>query len=150
MSSQVSDLYKKYNDMIDELKKLKEDHDSIIEKIDKVKLENKDLQSEIILLVKQVASLEKIVHTYHMNAKNAPKAYEKNYDDVASTNTSPGKVAGATDSRSVNPLLRSRSKDPSSQYYIINPRTKQIIKNPNYTPSTSSDDKPKDDEDAPF
>lgn len=150
MSSQVSDLYKKYNDMIDELKKLKEDHDSIIEKIDKVKLENKDLQSEIILLVKQVASLEKIVHTYHMNAKNAPKAYEKNYDDVASTNTSPGKVAGTTDSRSVNPLLRSRSKDPSSQYYIINPRTKQIIKNPNYTPSTSSDDKPKDDEDAPF
>lgn len=145
MSSQVSDLYKKYNDMIDELKKLKEDHDSIIEKIDKVKLENKDLQSEIILLVKQVASLEKIVHTYHMNAKNTPKT-----DDVATTNTSPGKTAGATDSRSVNPLLRSRSKDPSSQYYIINPRTKQIIKNPNYTPSTSSDDKPKDDEDAPF
>lgn len=136
MSSQVSDLYKKYNDLIEELKSIREENKDLLDKVDKVRLENKDLQSEIILLVKQMATLEKLVHTKYMNSgPGAPKVYEKNYDDSG---------------KSPSPL-QPKPRDRSQQYYIVNPRTKQVIKNPDYKPAGVNDhfDDSADD-DVPF
>jgi len=140
MSSQVSDLYKKYHDLIKELDDIKLEHKSLIDKIDKVKLENKDLQSEIILLVKQMASLEKLVHTKYMNTgPGSPSTPD--YDDAG--NPTRPTIKG-------NPIP-ARSKDRTHQYYIINPRTKQIVKNPDYKPKPADDQisDPTDD-DPPF
>jgi hypothetical protein len=150
MSSQVSDLYKKYNDLVDQFNDLKNVNKDILYQVDKVKLENKDLQSEIILLVKQMASLEKLVHTKYMNSgPGAPKAYEVNYDDAGNPRVMSGK-------KHANMLKKRQSKDKSHQYYIVNPRTKQIVRNPDY--HKPSDNDPVDtqdhddfgDDDVPF
>ena len=59
MSTQVSDLYKKHHEVSDNIKSIQESIKDLAEELDKAKAENKGLQSEIILLVKQIASLEK-------------------------------------------------------------------------------------------
>lgn len=153
MSSQVSDLYKKYQDLVKELNDIKAEHKDLLDKVDKVKLENKDLQSEIILLVKQMASLEKLVYTKYMNSgPGAPKTGDPGKDDdtlnqTGSASWTHGKVKGDPGIDPLQPKPRDRSK----QYYIINPRTKQIVRNPDYKPADANDhfDDSADD-DVPF
>jgi len=66
----------------DELTQLKKDSGGMLDQMQRIKLENKDLQSESILLATQLAALEKIVHAYQMNAKTSPTTIpSKNYDD---------------------------------------------------------------------
>ena len=154
MSSQVSDLYKKYNDLIEELKSIRKENKDLLDKVDKVRLENKDLQSEIILLVKQMATLEKLVHTKYMNSgPGAPKVYEKNYDDVGKDDDTLNQTGSAswTHGRVKGDPLTPKPRDRSKQYYIVNPRTKQIIRNPDYKPADANDhfDDSADD-DVPF
>ena len=69
MSTQVSDLYKKHHEVSDNIKSIQESIKDLAEELDKAKAENKGLQSEIILLVKQIASLEKIVDTLNLAQK---------------------------------------------------------------------------------
>ena len=69
MSTQVSDLYKKHHEVSDDIKSIQESIKDLAEELDKAKAENKGLQSEIILLVKQIASLEKIVDTLNLAQK---------------------------------------------------------------------------------
>ena len=69
MSTQVSDLYKKHHEVSDNIKSIQESIKDLTEELDKAKAENKGLQSEIILLVKQIASLEKIVDTLNLAQK---------------------------------------------------------------------------------
>jgi hypothetical protein len=69
MSTQVSDLYKKHHEVSDNIKSIQESIKDLAEELDKAKAENKGLQSEIILLVKQIASLEKIVNILNLAQK---------------------------------------------------------------------------------
>ena len=69
MSTQVSDLYKKHHEVSDNIKSIQESIKDLAEELDKAKAENKGLQSEIILLVKQIASLEKIVDMLNLAQK---------------------------------------------------------------------------------
>ena len=69
MSTQVSDLYKKHHEVSEDIKSIQESIKDLTEELDKAKAENKGLQSEIILLVKQIASLEKIVDTLNLAQK---------------------------------------------------------------------------------
>jgi len=69
MSTQVSDLYKKHHEVSDDIKSIQESIKDLTGELDKAKAENKGLQSEIILLVKQIASLEKIVNTLNLAQK---------------------------------------------------------------------------------
>ena len=69
MSTQVSDLYKKHHEVSDDIKSIQESIKDLAEELDKAKAENKGLQSEIILLVKQIASLEKIVNILNLAQK---------------------------------------------------------------------------------
>jgi len=69
MSTQVSDLYKKHHEVSDNIKSIQESIKDLAKELDKAKAENKGLQSEIILLVKQIASLEKIVDTLNLAQK---------------------------------------------------------------------------------
>ena len=69
MSTQVSDLYKKHHEVSDNIKSIQESIKDLAEELNKAKAENKGLQSEIILLVKQIASLEKIVNILNLAQK---------------------------------------------------------------------------------
>lgn len=69
MSTQVRDLYNKHHEVSEEIKSLKESIKDLTEGLVKAKSDNKGLQSEIILLVKQIAALEKIVGALHLAQK---------------------------------------------------------------------------------
>ena len=159
MGSQVSDLYKKYNDLVDQFNDLKKANKDILDQVDKVKLENKDLQSEIILLVKQMATLEKLVHTKYMNSgpgAPAPKAYEVNYDDAGNPQKPIYQPRVMSGKKQADMLKKPQSKDRSHQYYVVNPRTKQIVRNPDYhkphdnDPIDTQDHDDFGDDDVPF
>jgi hypothetical protein len=87
MSTQVSDLYKKHHEVSEDIKSIQESIKDLTEELDKAKAENKGLQSEIILLVKQIASLEKIVDTLNLAQKLKDQKDEQ--DAKANVKTGP-------------------------------------------------------------
>ena len=87
MSTQVSDLYKKHHEVSEDIKSIQESIKDLTEELDKAKTENKGLQSEIILLVKQIASLEKIVDTLNLAQKLKDQKDEQ--DAKANVKTGP-------------------------------------------------------------
>lgn len=87
MSTQVSDLYKKHHEVSKDIKSIQESIKDLTEELDKAKAENKGLQSEIILLVKQIASLEKIVDTLNLAQKLKDQKDEQ--DAKANVKTGP-------------------------------------------------------------
>ena len=90
MSTQVSDLYKKHHEVSDDIKSIQESIKDLTGELDKAKAENKGLQSEIILLVKQIASLEKIVNTLNL----AQKLRDQKDADDAKADPSAGVKSG--------------------------------------------------------
>jgi|APSaa5957512576_1039674.scaffolds.fasta_scaffold49210_2 hypothetical protein len=138
MSTQVSDLYKKHHEVSDNIKSIQESIKDLAEELIRAKAENKGLQSEIILLVKQIASLEKIVNTLNL----AQKLQDQKAADVkSSTPVAPGIAPRASTTvkghGDANTPLSIPPKDNSA--YVVDPK-KGIVPNPNYKPPTTDKD----------
>ena len=163
MSTQVSDLYKKHHEVSDNIKSIQESIKDLAEELDKAKAENKGLQSEIILLVKQIASLEKIVDMLNLAQKlKDQKDDQDTKADVkpvppgsppgtsyATGTVAPGiapranttvKSAGSVDS---NNTSTGTPADPIKEPYWIN-STKGIVRNPKYVNPSDAKQKGKD------
>ena len=110
MSTQVSDLYKKHHEVSDDIKSIQESIKDLTGELDKAKAENKGLQSEIILLVKQIASLEKIVNTLNL----AQKLRDQKDADDAKADPSAGVKSGPVVSIPPMPYATPKPVIPSS------------------------------------
>ena len=168
MSTQVRDLYNKHHEVSEEIKSLKESIKDLTEGLDKAKTDNKGLQSEIILLVRQIAALEKIVGAVHLAQKLKD---QKDMADKAVANKTPGTTTpggiyvppgivpsptniakGHGDANTppstpnIIPGQSSMGADSKGQPYWINDPTKGIVKNPNYIHPGNRDDKKNGDD----
>ena len=167
MSTQVRDLYNKHHEVSEDIKSLKDSIKILNEELDKTKSDNKSLQSEILLLVKQLASLEKIVNVLHLAQKLKD---QKVTADKAAVGTpvgtttaggiyvppgvsSPTNVAKGHGDANTPPSTpntvpgQSMGVDTKGQPYWINDPVKGIVKNPDYIHSNTNDKK--DDDDKP-
>jgi len=170
MSTQVRDLYNKHHEVSEDIKLLKNSIKILNEELDKTKSDNKSLQSEILLLVKQLASLEKVVNVLHLAQKLKD---QKNIADKAAAGTpvgtttaggiyvppgivpSPTNVAKGHGDANTPPSTpniisgqSSMGADSKGQPYWINDPVKGIVKNPNYIHSNTNDKKNDDDNPA--
>jgi hypothetical protein len=162
MSTQVSDLYKKHHEVSDNIKSIQESIKDLTGGLDKAKAENKGLQSEIILLVKQIASLEKIVNILNLaqklrDQKDADPSADVKSGPVVSipplphatpkpvvtgtvatghgdANTPPSspKTSGTVDSNASIGTPAGVQQPQDREPYWINDSAKGIIKNPKY------------------
>lgn len=168
MSTQVRDLYNKHHEVSEDIKSLKDSIKILNEELDKAKSDNKSLQSEILLLVKQLASLEKIVNVLHLAQKLKD---QKVIADKAAAGTpvgtttaggiyvppgvsSPTNVAKGHGDANTPPSTpntvpgQSMGVDTKGQPYWINDPVKGIVKNPDYIHSNTNDKKDDDDNSA--
>ena len=165
MSTQVRDLYNKHHEVSEEIKSLNESIKNLTEGLDKAKSDNKSLQSEIILLVKQIAALEKIVGALHLAQKLKD---QKDMADKAVVNKTPGtttpggiyvppgivpsptsivKGHGDANTPPSTPNTapgQTMGADSKGQPYWINDPSKGIVKNPNYIHPTDAQKKGED------
>lgn len=172
MSTQVSDLYKKHNEVSEDIKSIQESIKDLTGELDKAKAENKGLQSEIILLVKQIASLEKIVNTLNLAQKLKD---QKDEQDAKADNATPAVKSGSvapvpSPSPYATPKLAPPSSSPSTgadkghgdvdtppsspktagavdnnkEPYWINDPAKGIMRNPKYVNPRDANQKGKD------
>ena len=163
MSTQVRDLYNKHHEVSEDIKLLKNSIKILTGELDKTKSDNKSLQSEILLLVKQLASLEKIVNALHLAQKLKD---QKVIADKAVVNKTPGtttpggifvppgivpsptniaKGHGDANTPPSTPNIisgqSSMGADSKGQPYWINDPSKGIIKNPDYVHPANRNDK---------
>jgi hypothetical protein len=172
MSTQVSDLYKKHHEVSDNIKSIQESIKDLAEELNKAKAENKGLQSEIILLVKQIASLEKIVNVLNLAQKlrDQKDAADAKADPSADVKSGPvvsipplpyatpkpvvtGTVAKGHGDANTPPSSPKTSGTVDSntsigtqdrEPYWINDSAKGIIKNPKYINPNDAKQKGKD------
>jgi hypothetical protein len=172
MSTQVSDLYKKHHEVSDDIKSIQESIRDLAEELNKAKAENKGLQSEIILLVKQIASLEKIVNILNLAQKlrDQKDADDAKADPSADVKSGPvvsipplpyatpkpvvtGTVAKGHGDANTPPSSPKTSGTVDSntsigtqnrEPYWINDSAKGIIKNPKYINPNDAKQKGKD------
>ena len=172
MSTQVSDLYKKHHEVSDNIKSIQESIKDLAEELNKAKAENKGLQSEIILLVKQIASLEKIVNILNLAQKlrDQKDADDAKADPSADVKSGPvvsipplpyatpkpvvtGTVAKGHGDANTPPSSPKTSGTVDSntsigtqnrEPYWINDSAKGIIKNPKYINPNDAKQKGKD------
>jgi hypothetical protein len=145
MSTQVSDLYKKHHEVSEDIKSIQESIKDLAEELTKAKVENKGLQSEIILLVKQIASLEKIVNTLNL----AQKLRDQKDDQDAKADVKSGPVVSIPPMPYATPKPVPAGSPPGTTYVTgtvapgIAPRASTTVKGhgdantPPSTPKTS-------------